>query len=425
MKQINYNNRTFSSTPYYQRLPPEEKRSFDLLSRVFHFKVNNYVLENLIDWDQVPQDPVYQYVFPKPEMIGEEGFELLANVTKPGMPESVQATFLQRIRTKLRPQYTYSPESQPKDKEGTPLKGMYSNFPTIVSLFPAPMVITCHSYCNFCFRWIQFGDQQVQADSSYSDPNSPVEWLRSHPEVSDVLFTGADPLICNSKVLWKYIQPILEVDSVKVLRISSKSLAYWPFRFTTDQDAPHLLAMFERITEQGKHLNFCAHFTHPRELEHPEVAKAIAAIRNTGAVIRTQGPLLKNVNDSSEAWSQMWDRQVNLGLIPYYMFIEAGHHPEPCFRVPLALALDIFQRAQKMTTGLARTVRGPVFMLDLHRVLLDGITTVNGDKFFVLKNLQAPPGHHSEGQIKLIPYDPETKSLGNLYELFNEVGFPA
>ena len=150
MKQINYSNTTFSSTSFYEKLPPAEKRSFDLLSKVFHFKVNNYVLENLIDWNNVPNDPIYQYIFPKREMIGEEGFELLANLSKTGMPQAVQANFVQRIRSGMRPKYTYTPESQPRDTDGSTLKGMYSNFPTIVSLFPAPMVITCHSYCNFC-----------------------------------------------------------------------------------------------------------------------------------------------------------------------------------------------------------------------------------------------------------------------------------
>ncbi len=418
-----FSNLTFPKSTYFSQLSIAEQETFSILSKVFHFKVNQYVLDHLIDWEKVPGDPIYRYTFPRKEMLSETDFEYLKSFMELGLPEEMRLHFLTRVRNSMLPKSVYSSESLPRNPNGDPIQGMYSNFPTIVSLFPAPMVLTCHSYCNYCFRWILFGNKNVQTNSSYTDPQTPIPWLKANPQVSDALFTGADPLICNSKTLWKYIEPVLEVDSIQVIRLSSKSLAYWPFRFTTDKDADDLLRLFERIIARGKHLNFCAHFTHPRELEHPEVAKAVQRIRNTGAVIRTQGPLIRGVNDSAQVWADMWAKQINMGMVPYYMFIEADHHPQQCFRVPLAEALQIFQEAQKITTGLARTVRGPVFMYDLNRVLLDGTTTLNGQKYFVLKTLQAPPGCDSEGDIKLVPYDPHTKDLGNLYELFN--GQPA
>jgi len=82
--------------------------------------------------------------------------------------------------------------------------------------------------------------------------------------------------------------------------------------------------------------------------------------------------------------------------------------------------LSIFQEAQKCTTGLARTVRGPVFMNDLNRVLLDGTTTIGDKKFFVLKSLQSPPNTFNEAKIKLIPYDKTSKDAGDLFILFNK-----
>lgn len=142
-------------------------------------------------------------------------------------------------------------------------------------------------------------------------------------------------------------------------------------------------------------------------------------IRNTGAVIRTQGPIVAGINDNAEAWRDLWTQQIAMGMVPYYMFIEADHNPESCFRIPLANALRIFQDALRQCSGLARTVRGPVFMNDINRVLLDGTTEIHGKKYFVLKSLQAPPGLHSEGAIKLIPYNELTKGAGDLFTLFN------
>ena len=210
------------------------------------------------------------------------------------------------------------------------------------------------------------------------------------------------------------------MDSVQVIRTSSKSLAWWPYRFVTDKDADDLLRYFEHIQSKGKHFCFIAHFTHPRELENEIVQEAIRRILSTGAVIRCQGPLVKGINDNPQDWVDLWTKQINLGMVPYYMFVEANHHYENCFRIPLAETLRIFQEAQKQTTGLARTVRGPVFMNDINRVLLDGTTELNGQKYFVLKSLQCAPRMDSEAKIKLIPYDGHTKDIGNIFELFHE-----
>ncbi|MDI9311419.1 MAG: lysine 2,3-aminomutase [Limnohabitans sp.] len=418
MQFISYNHNSFKNTYYYEQLPEKEKQTFDILTRVFHFKANNYVLENLIDWKKVPNDPIYKLLFPQKEMLPAHDYALLQELVIRDINKEQLETFIKRVQQKMQPTIIHCKSSIPH-LNNVPIKGMYSNFGTIVSLFPDPMVKTCHSYCSYCFRWNMFGNTETQHSASYHDPMTPIPWLLEHPEISDVLFTGADPLVLPTSVLKKYIDPILEIDSVKVIRISSKSLAWWPYRFTTDKDAQALLQLFVYIQSRGKHLNFCAHFTHPKELENEVVKTAIKNIRATGTVIRCQGPLVKNINDQPEIWSTLWNQQIALGLIPYYMFIEADHHPESCFRIPLAKALSIFQEAQKTTTGLARTVRGPVFMNDLNRVLLDGITEINEEKYFVLKSLQCPPETHSEGQIKLIPYSTTTKNAGNLFELFN------
>lgn len=419
MKFKTYTNTSFKRTRYYNELPLEAREEFDILSSVFHFKANNYVLENLISWENAPNDPMYKLVFPRKEMLSSIDYEFLKELFNNGLKENELDLFVQRVRKKMFPEVRHTPTSIPQ-LNGQTLRGMYRNFETIISLFPDPMVKTCHAYCSYCFRWIMFNNKEAQENSSYQDPLAPVAFLKAHPEIKDVLFTGADPLVLKAEILKKYIDPILEIESIEVIRISSKSLAWWPYRFTTDNDADSLLELFEYIQSKGKHLNFCAHFTHPRELENEVVKEAIQRIRKTGTVIRCQGPLVKGINDSAEVWNDLWSKQIALGMIPYYMFLEAAHNTENCFRIPLAKALSVFQEAQKHTTGLARTVRGPVFMNDLNRVLLDGTTVLDGKKYFVLKNLQSPPNTLNEGVIKLIPFDEHSKDAGNLFALFDE-----
>jgi hypothetical protein len=132
-----------------------------------------------------------------------------------------------------------------------------------------------------------------------------------------------------------------------------------------------------------------AHFSHPRELEPPILADAVRRIRDSGAVIRTQAPLIRTINDDPAAWRDMWRTQVRMGMIPYYMFVERDTGPQDYFAVPLARASEIFRAAYQGVSGLCRTVRGPSMSATPGKVCVDGITEVAGVKVFVLRMIQA------------------------------------
>ena len=98
-------------------------------------------------------------------------------------------------------------------------------------------------------------------------------------------------------------------------------MSYWPYRFISDHDSREVLSLFERVVSSGRNLAIQAHFNHPVELGTGAVSEAARLIRATGAQIRTQSPLLKNINDDSVLWSEMWRKQVDMNMIPYYMFV--------------------------------------------------------------------------------------------------------
>ena len=114
-----------------------------------------------------------------------------------------------------------------------------------------------------------------------------------------MLFTGGDPLTATAKILSNYIEPLLteEFAHIRNIRIGSKSLAYWPYRFLTARDADNLIELFTKVKQAGKTLAFQAHFNHPTELSTDAVKEAIQRIKSTGAQIRTQSPLLHKINN--------------------------------------------------------------------------------------------------------------------------------
>ncbi|MDD2911140.1 MAG: lysine 2,3-aminomutase, partial [Petrimonas sp.] len=109
--------------------------------------------------------------------------------------------------------------------------------------------------------------------------------------------------------------------------------------------------------------------------------------------IRTQSPLLRNINDNPETWSKMWKEQVRLGLVPYYMFVARDTGSKAFFEVPLARAWNIFRKAYTNVSGIARTVRGPSMSCSPGKVQVLGVAEVKGEKVFVLRFLQCRNPH--------------------------------
>ena len=197
-------------------------------------------------------------------------------------------------------------------------------------------------------------------------------------------------MVMKTHHLAEYLRPLLQPEfaHIQTVRIGTKALTYWPFRFTSDADADDLLRLFEHLIAAGKHVALMAHYNHWRELEPTQVREAIRRVRSTGAVIRGQGPLLAHINDEAAVWIRLWRTQVQLGIIPYYMFVERDTGARCYFEVPLARAWEIYREAISQVSGLARTARGPSMSAGPGKVEVQGITEINGEKVFVLRFIQ-------------------------------------
>lgn len=382
-----YSARSLAQSAYWHRLPPDTQEALLVVSRVLPFKVNDFVLQELIDWSRLPDDPIGRLVFPHRDMLAPQDYADLRERLLAGAQDSDVAACVARIRASMNPHPAGQLTHNVPLLEGRRLPGLQHKYRQTVLYFPAEGQ-TCHAYCTFCFRWPQFvGIEDFKFNARESE--TLVRYLRQHPEVSDVLVTGGDPLVMNAASLRSHLEPLLAIDSIQNLRIGSKALSYWPHRFLGDKDADALLRLFEDCARAGKPVHLMAHFNHPTELRHPLVQQAIGRLASSGVSLRMQSPLVRHVNDEAGTWAAMWTLGVRLGVIPYYFFVERDTGAHAYFRVPLARALEIYQQACGQVSGLARTVRGPS-MSTLHgKVLVNGVATIQGQQLFVLQFLQA------------------------------------
>ena len=373
--------------PQASSMEEKDRFAIDVVGRVLPFKTNNYVTDELIRWDALQDDPIFTLNFPRREMLVAEHFNQVERLMSEGNAAKLNDA-VEKIRMELNPNPSGQDHNVP-DFQGIRLHGLQHKYRETVLLFPRPGQ-TCHAYCTFCFRWPQFSGLPDMKFSIKGDYELYIKYIQAHPKVTDILFTGGDPMVMSASLLRAHIEPMLSpaMKQIRNIRIGTKSLAYWPYRFTSDEDADDLIRLFDEVIRSGKHLSIMSHFNHPVELSTDAVKEAIYRIRNTGAQIRTQSPVLRHINDDPDIWAEMLRREVELGCVPYYMFVARDTGAKHYFELPLAQCQTIFRKAYQKVSGICRTIRGPSMSDHAGKIQILGVSEAGGEKLFVLRFIQ-------------------------------------
>jgi KamA family protein len=388
MKLQSYALHNYKNIEQIGKLSPEQIEAIEVVGNVLPFKTNNYVVNELINWDNLENDPMFKLTFPQKGMLNEEHYKAMKIVLDHTSNRDEIKQMANIIRNELNPHPAGQIEHNVPEINGEKLMGMQHKYRETVLFFPSQGQ-TCHAYCTFCFRWPQFVGMD-ELKFATKEASLLRDYIKENSEVTDVLFTGGDPMIMKAKIFATYIQPLLDADipNLQTIRIGTKALSYWPYKFTSDDDADEMISLFESIIKKGINLSFMAHFSHPVELETPAVKEAIKKLRSIGVQIRTQSPILKHINDTPEVWAEMWRKQVNLNCIPYYMFIPRDTGAQDYFAITLENAWKVFRNAYQKVSGVCRTVRGPSMSCTPGKVQILGVTEIKGEKIFALRMLQ-------------------------------------
>ncbi len=422
VKYRSFAQQNYKQIPQIAVLTADDIEAIDVVSHVLPFKANNYVVDELINWENVPNDPIFTLTFPRKEMLLPKHYNKMKAAMDSGASKDELKKVAHEIRMELNPHPAGQLEHNVPMIEGQRLTGMQHKYRETVLFFPSQGQ-TCHAYCSFCFRWPQFVGMD-EWKFGMRESELLIKYLQEHTEVTDLLFTGGDPMIMKNKIFASYIDAILEADipHLQTIRIGTKALGYWPYKFLTDDDADDTLATFKRIVDNGKNLAIMAHFNHPVELSTPAVQEAIKRIRATGAQIRSQSPIMRNINADADTWAELWRKLVNLNCIPYYMFVARDTGAQHYFKVPLVEAWHIFQHAYQQVSGVCRTVRGPSMSATPGKVQVLGISEVKGEKIITLRFLQ---GRNPDWVARpfFAKYDAEAIWLDDLVPAFGEENF--
>ena len=291
-------------------LGDEAREALRPVAERYAFRLNDYYA-GLIDWSD-PQDPIRQLIVPRTEELDEFG-ELDAS----------------------------------DEKANTPARGVQHKYVDTALLLCNEV---CGAYCRYCFRKRLFMNDN---DEATNDVSAGLDYIRAHPEVTNVLLTGGDPLLMSTRRLREILTSLAAIPHVRIVRIGSKMPAFDPWRLSRDAE---LQALVREHSRGPRRIYLMAHFDHPRELT-PEALEGLQGWQDAGVTCVNQCPLIRGINDDPDVLADMWARLSYAGCPPYYLFQGRPTEGNGPYEVPIVRGWRIFQQALTAGSGLARRAK--------------------------------------------------------------------
>ncbi len=249
------------------------------------------------------------------------------------------------------------------DKAHTPVPGIVHRYPNRVLLKP---VAVCPVYCRFCFRREMVGPELGEALSPAA-LETALDYVRQTPAVKEVILTGGDPFMLSVKRAEALTTALAEIPHVDVIRWHTRMPVADPSRITSQ--------FVSAIRSKTKAVYVSTHINHVQELS-AETKSALGRLADAGIALLSQSVLLKGVNDTVEALSDLMSALIAVRVQPYYL-----HHPDLApgtshFRVSVAEGQALYTALRDRVSGIAV----PQYVIDIP----GGVSKANASKSDVI-----------------------------------------
>ncbi len=209
-------------------------------------------------------------------------------------------------------------------------------------LFTATSV--CPVHCRYCFR----KNELTPTDEIFGqDFEKTLDYLSEHKEITEIIFTGGDPLTLSDQKLDRYLEAFSQIPHVKDIRFHSRYPVILPERIDGD-----FIVLMNKWSRHFRNVTIAVHANHIDEFSCGSKA-ALKLLAGSNIQLLSQTVLLKGVNDSREALAQLIELFLNHKVRPYYL-----HHPDQVrggmhFYLSLEEGRRIYQELRKTLPGWA------------------------------------------------------------------------
>ncbi len=232
----------------------------------------------------------------------------------------------------------------------------HARAPQLIHRYPSRALFTpttvCPVHCRYCFRK---NELNAQDELFQKDFDRTLLYLNSHPQITEIIFTGGDPLtLSNDKLHW-YLKAFSEIKTIKDIRFHTRYPVILPSRIDDG-----LLNLFKHFKETFRTISLAIHANHRSEFDN-EGREAIKEIGFGGVQLLSQTVLLKGVNNNPDTLIDLINEFIDLKIRPYYL-----HHPDQVlggmhFYLPLEEGRRIYQSLRSRLPGWAL----PQYIIDV------------------------------------------------------------
>ncbi|MEE4242224.1 MAG: radical SAM protein, partial [Desulfopila sp.] len=198
----------------------------------------------------------------------------------------------------------------------------------------------CPVYCRFCFR--KHKEARNQENPTVEDVRAAIEHVANSPSIKEVVVTGGDPFM-NRDNMAATIDGLMDVEHVQTLRLATRSIAYYPHMFLSDDAA--LLNYLKRknleLQERGKRMEIATHFIHPDEIS-PQCLMIITELVKNGIAVYVQTPFLKDCNDQGPELVRLFTLLRGAGAELHYIYIPCSPiHGNSVYWSPISRGVEV------------------------------------------------------------------------------------
>jgi len=289
------------------------------------------------------------------------------------------------------------------EDDDMPVPGMVHRYRDRVLLIATTM---CSMYCRHCTRKRIAGARESSITAQRM--RQVTEYLRAHPEVSDVIVSGGDPLTMNDDSIEMVLSSLRSVPTVQVIRIGTRVPVVLPMRITDS---------LTNILKKYHPLWINTHFNHPNELT-PQAKQACAKLADAGIPLGNQTVLLAGVNDDVKTIEQLCRGLVQMRVRPYYLYqcdlVRGVEH----FRTSVRKGIEIMEYLRGRIGGIAI----PTFVVDAPNgggkipVLPNYIVSMS-PSHTVLRNYQGMLVNYPEPCAQQVSAEPDPNKYSGVWEL--------
>ena len=228
--------------------------------------------------------------------------------------------------------------------------------------------MSCPVYCRFCFR--KHKESRNETNPTPADVKKAVAHVENSPSIKEIVITGGDPFM-NRANMASAIDGLMEVEHVQTLRLATRSIAYYPHMFLSE-DAK-LLNYLKRknfeLQERGKRMEVATHFIHPDEIS-PQSLMIITDLVKSGIAVYVQTPFLNNCNDEGPELARLFSLLRGAGAELHYIYIPCSPiHGNSVYWSPISkgLAVGNYLRAHLSDRVIPRICTAtPIGKMDWH-----------------------------------------------------------